>query len=702
MNFTKHQIKIAQIAINKKIFLTGYAGSGKTTIGKIYLKYLLEQKYPGNRILVVVPQRSLGITYADFLSNLDDHHGNLPSIQTISAISQKILRIFWPIIAPIFKFKTPNQQPTFLNIESAQYFMAKVCEPFFEQNYFSSIKAEKPRILSQILDNLNKSALVGFSHEEISDRLKTAWNQESKHLIAFDEAQICANAFRDYCYQYNLLDFSLQFEIFTQVIKDSFIVQQFLFNSFDYLLFDNCEEDTPVAHDLIIQWLPHFKSALIIRDKDAGFRSFLGADAKSADRLSENCHEIIESNDSFIVDSHLDDLISTYKKAIFHQPVPHVSQSVFNKLNFQHHKFFPEMIDSIVDQVNEYIHSGFEPGNIALLAPYVSNTLRFQIQQRMNEKRIKLITHRPSRSLREESITHSLITWIKIAYPEWKLSPSLYQFRTSITHSIGNMDPIRADLISRIALSKKEDFQLRPIEDIRPELLERITMQAIAQYHQIYHWILAYQSSKTEMDVFLSRLFGEVLSQPGFGFHENFEGAEIAGRLIESMQNFRKNTSSHFSHSGGNWALDYISMLENGLISALYLQAWESTPLDAVYLAPAHTFLMQNRPVKIQFWLDIGNLGWWQRLMQPLTQPYVLSRNWSQGDIWTDLHEYENNQRNLDNLISGLIRRCSDHIHLHTTGYNETGDEQTGPLLKATQRILRSYYHQAGSNHVQT
>ena len=115
------------------------------------------------------------------------------------------------------------------------------------------------------------------------------------------------------------------------------------------------------------------------------------------------------------------------------------------------------------------------------------------------------------------------------------------------------------------------------------------------------------------MDVFLASFFGEILSQPGFGFHENYEGAEITGRLIESMQNFRKNTFSHFQKTGENWALDYITMLENGLISALYLQTWDLPPQDAVYLAPAHTFLMQNRPVEIQIWLDIGNMGWWQR-----------------------------------------------------------------------------------------
>jgi len=221
MLFTDNQEQIAKRALEKSVFLTGFAGSGKTTIGKIFLKYLLEQDIPGNKILVLVPQKSLGITYSEFLESIENYNGNLPVIQTISGISQKIIRLFWPIIAPQFNFINPNHYPTFLNIESAQYFMAKVCEPFFEKNFFSSIKSEKPRILSQILDNLNKSALVGFPHEEIAERLKSAWSKESTHILAYDEAQECANAFRDYCLEFNLIDFSLQYEIFTQVIHKS-------------------------------------------------------------------------------------------------------------------------------------------------------------------------------------------------------------------------------------------------------------------------------------------------------------------------------------------------------------------------------------------------------------------------------------------------------------------------------------------------
>ena len=99
---------------------------------------------------------------------------------------------------------------------------------------------------------------------------------------------------------------------------------------------------------------------------------------------------------------------------------------------------------------------------------------------------------------------------------------------------------------------------------------------------------------------------------------------------------------------------------------------------------------MSNRPVDIQFWLDVGSRGWWERLYQPLTQPYVLSRGWSRGDVWTDGDEHEARQETLHRLTQGLIRRCRRRVYLGLSELGEHGREQKGPLLQAIQRVLRN------------
>jgi hypothetical protein len=93
--------------------------------------------------------------------------------------------------------------------------------------------------------------------------------------------------------------------------------------------------------------------------------------------------------------------------------------------------------------------------------------------------------------------------------------------------------------------------------------------------------------------------------------------------------------------------------------------------------------------VDYQFWLNIGSPGWGQRLYQPLTHPYVLSREWIEGRLWTDADEVAANQDALYRLATGLIRRCRKQIYLGYSQFGEQGYEQRGPMLDGIQRMLR-------------
>ena len=105
-------------------------------------------------------------------------------------------------------------------------------------------------------------------------------------------------------------------------------------------------------------------------------------------------------------------------------------------------------------------------------------------------------------------------------------------------------------------------------------------------------------------------------------------------------------------------------------------------------MAPAFTFLMRNRFVDYQFWLDLGSQSWWERLDQPLTHPYVLTRHYPKAQMWTDTDEIEAQEALLYRLVIGLIRRCRQGIYLGIADLGEQGYEQRGPLLYLFQQIL--------------
>ncbi len=93
-----------------------------------------------------------------------------------------------------------------------------------------------------------------------------------------------------------------------------------------------------------------------------------------------------------------------------------------------------------------------------------------------------------------------------------------------------------------------------------------------------------------------------------------------------------------------------------------------------------------------QFWLDIGNIGWWERLDQPLTHPYVLNRNWQREKRWTDVEEFQANQSALARLVQGLLDRCEEHVYLYVAGLNQAGINQSSPLLSGMQLFLKRIY----------
>jgi len=194
------------------------------------------------------------------------------------------------------------------------------------------------------------------------------------------------------------------------------------------------------------------------------------------------------------------------------------------------------------------------------------------------------------------------------------------------------------------------------------------------------------QGGQLPFDHFLSSLFGEVLSQNGFGFHRDYDAGRVAANLIESVQKFRWVMRRDDDKPLGQ---EYIEMVQDGVIAAQYLHNWRLQPEDAVLLSPGYTFLMRNRPVDVQFWLDVGGSGWWERLYQPLTQPYVLSRHWPHDGIWTDQDEVEARNETLHRLTQGLIRRCRERVYLGLSELGESGREQKGQLLSVIQRVLR-------------
>ena len=715
-------------AANYTVFLSGPPGCGKTTLGVHRVEHLLDRGVPGEQILILVPQRTLAAPYYEALRAPEAPAGSMVTVATIGGLARRTLELFWPLVAEPAGFR-PHYPPHFLTLETAQYYMDRVIEPFVQAGAFDGVTIPRPRLVSQIIDNLNKAAAVGFAPEEIASRLKTAWSGDSATLRIFDQVQAVALAFRQACLKGNLLDWSLQLQTFQRHLLPLPELRRYLLSGYRHLIVDNVEEDIPASHDLLRIWLPLCESALVIHDTDGGYRVFLGADPEGALALGKLCRERVVRSKSYVTTAEMEAL-GAYLSTPFLKGERELDREIHTTAAELvsgedralvppggNHRFHPQMLDGVADEISRLVmEEKVAPGEIAVLAPFLSDSLRFSLIDRLARFDIDVRTHRPSRALREEPATRCLLTLAKLAHPAWRQPPPAADVAQALLQSIADLDPVRARLLTDIVYRPRQgEPHLTPFHQIVPEMQERISYLLGTRYDDLHAWIDSYvdetsgEEKPEELDHFLSRLFGELLSQPGFGFHRDFDGGAVAANLIESIQKFRRSMPSPMDDGSSNpvgessspesaeagavtWSLaqEYIDLVERGVVAAQYVSSWQVRPENAVLLVPAYTFLMMNQPVTIQFWLDAGSRSWAERIYQPLTHPYVLRRDWPEDELWTDENEVQARDEALGRLVLGLTRRCRQRIYLTSSDLSEQGYEQQGPLLRSVQDILRA------------
>jgi hypothetical protein len=535
-----------------------------------------------------------------------------------------------------------------------------------------------------------------------------------------EHAQSCVNSFRDYCLARNLLDFSLRIETFQRYLWPVAGVRQFLTGQYRHLIVDNIEEDNTFTHTILREWLPATESALLINDEEAGFRIFLGANWRTAQALQEICAETIPMTEPRVAPPAVLDFGRRLAHILIPNPIPNPQSPIPNPqlpitnyqppFTFEQKRFYPQMIDWVVDRIATLIEAGVSPGEIVVLSPFVSDALRFSFTHRMDQRGLPARSHRPSRPLSEEPAAKTMLTLARLAFPHWGMLPEPFDVAQALSQAIADLDAIRANLLTQVVYHPYTQSGAQPdlaqlltsFDQIEGAMRERISYQAGLRFDQLRAWLLELQAAPPiVLDYFFSRLFGELLSQPGFGFHGQQEAGEVVANLIDSARSFRRvaeqvplevdlagQAEPQFPEVD-QLNRSYLETIEQGIAAALYLRSWAPAPAEAVLITPATTFLMSNRPVDYQFWLDAGSSGWWERIAQPLTHPYILAADWEPGRPWGDADEVASQHDRLYRLLLGLTRRCRKHIFITNSEVGEQGYEQRGQLLVTLQQMLR-------------
>ncbi|MCX7939256.1 MAG: hypothetical protein N2545_07445 [Thermoflexales bacterium] len=677
--------------MREREYWVGPPGAGKSSALTQKLAALIESGVRPDRILVLVPQTSAGWRFERALATLRTRTRGQPFIGTVYSLARRHVALFFPIIAERAGFPQPWREPTFINVEAAQYVLSKLAQPHLAE--FNTLRLPRARVLSQIIDGLNKAAVAGFSLDEIAQRLSLAWSGNEPREPLFRRVQALAQAFRAYCMHHTLLDFSLALTLFAQYLLAEPAYRQFIAARFRHVLADNIEESPPVLHDFLGILLQTCDSAYLVEDDPGGYRLFLGADVDSARALRAQCTVRQWNNPRLAPDA--PDSPARFGVALMQQvrdPYSRLPTRAYGSVTLVGGgKYWVEMVKAVAQAIQAEVENGTPPSAIAVLAPYAEDVLRFELEERLRPAGIRVHALRPSRPLHDHPVVRALITWARLAHPDWEQTPTSAELARAMSVSIAQLDLVRAHLLAE-ALHRAGASHIPMPEEQR--LWQRVGMAIRERYAQLRAWLLSWRETpRGPLDVFWQLLFTEVLSQSGFGLFADRSSAVVCEQLIRNARLFREalvEAALLDDHSAGR---EYVSVLTQGVLAAQFAPeriAWQADlPPDpeAVLLAPAYAFLTNDLRADVQFWLDVNSTGWHERIYQPLTHPYVLSRRW-RGDPWTDADELHASRDMLARVVGGLAFRCGKRIYLAYSQLTVSGEDENGQLLRAVQRVL--------------
>ncbi|MEE2657822.1 MAG: hypothetical protein VX733_04905 [Candidatus Latescibacterota bacterium] len=670
-------------------------GPGATDLIVSHLRSLGLRGVPGHQVLLLLPQRDRRNTYRRRLLQQASEVSTAtppeslrafePSVEltTYYGFATRMVRLFWPDVATLLGFRQPDADPVMLTYETAQYLMRQVIAPRIREGFFDGLSLRPQRILSQLLDNLNKAAVNGYDATLVGGRLRDAWAGETDRLHYFDQAQVCIEEFREYCLRHNLVDVSLVVSGFDGLAaSDRF--QAYLNSRFRHLVVEGMEETVPVAHDWIRRMLGELSSCLLVEREDGGYRTFMGVDPASARELRHDCDTVLDTAHEWPspTGAGLATTVSERLKLSVASIVGPVSglQSIVGS-------YRAEMIDLVAAEVRRLIREEeVGAGDIAIVAPHADGVLRFLLSQALRAAEVDFVVVRRFESLREEPEVRASLALAALAHTGWSHRPHPADVAEAFVLAL-RVDRLRALLLTRWTYDESGGY-LRPLPvDHFDKHAERLGSATMERYEMLRQWLKAAASGEEiHLDHFFRRLFGEVMS----GVDVNNGSARLYARLIDSAKWFRQ-ASLSIDHGAPSMSVSerYMEMVSEGIVAAAYENPFNESSLDSVLLvSPVHTYLMEERRSLVQFWLDLGSIQWWEPPHQPLTNPHVLARRWPVGQRWTDAMDYAARNRDLERIVRGLCMRAMGRIYLCWCAHEAAGQIQDSPLLSAVSDLV--------------
>lgn len=673
---------------NLTLFLTGRAGTGKTTALQQRLLHLLRSGEPAYTVLVLVGDPTQRDSFSETIRSSDI--GSFAELKLVhySQLAREMVILFWPLVARDAGFAAAFRPPTFLGYDLAQLLMWQTIQPMLDSGAFVDLRLRPQQIVSQLLDTLNRAALNNLDIFAATQRQIDSWAGEKDHVRNLMQARDAATAFRERCLENNLLDLSLTTATFNQHVLAHPEFSRYFSERFRHLIVDNVEEQTPAGQAFIAQLLDKTVSTTIVYDTDGGYRRFLAADPVGSADFEHHAATTFTFTESFTGQESLNALAAVVKGALQGAPVPQaVAAARGAVISVVSERYRREMVFALASELAKLVYEqGVHPRDIAIIAPYLDGAVRYSLTQAL--KRVGLPTNAVRRraSPREEPRVRAWLTWLALAHPEWGVFPTAFDVAEALTLSIDGLDPARASLATQ-HLYRPNTLVLHDSAELTEPIAARIGVDLLTLVDKIRIW-LTENGGTYPLDQFIYHLFNDLLAGRDFQPTPDIAGAAVcdwlvrtAGYLVESAARLELNDAAAIGQA-------FLNSINQGLISSNPPDTGDPPDPDGIVITTIYGFLLRSQAAHVQVWLDTAASGWWDIPRQPLSNAFVLTQSWNPERAWTMTEEIDIRNELLARIVRGLTARCRDGVILATSDLDRRGARQDGALWRALTPVL--------------
>jgi len=678
-------VQSAAISASGTSFWRGPVGTGKTTALQQRLVRLLESGEPGYTIMVLVaePEHRQDFESAVRASGLGPY-ADL-TISTYNQLALDMTTLFWPLVAGQSGFAHPYQPPTLLTYDLAQLLMWRLVEEDLDAGAFADLRLRPQQIISQLLDTLNRAALNSLTLDEAIERQLVTWSGEKERLRHLENAGVIAHRFRNYCLQNSLLDLSLTIQVFYTQLVDNPEFHRYFSERYRHLLVDNIEEQTPAGQHFVESLIDLTQSTAIVYDEGGGYKRFMAADPAGATRFQTRCDLVFHFDRRFHTVPQLEQLANQIDNKLQQTSMP-TGEAGEAVLALAGGRYRREMVEELIPLLLEQLEQGVPAAEIAIIAPYLDGALRYMLTQALGDAGLPYRLLRRRSSPREEPRVRAWLTWLSLAFPQWRIGPSTYDVAEALSLSIYGLDPARAQLIAKNLYDDKGPLLL-PIESLEEKYHDRIGGEFLARVEEMRLW-LSQIDAALPLDVFLHDLFAELLSSSRFQAQPDLAGAAVCNWLVQTATRLRTAAGAMGLQTNRAIGETFIDGIYQGLVSANPPDLGEPPDPNGITISTIYGYLLAGKPAQVQVWLETAASGWWDIPRQPLSNAFVLSQHRDADAPWTMADDFAIRNQLLSRIIRGLTNRTSKGIIIANSDLDRRGARQEGPLWRALQPVM--------------